>query len=225
MDTTLTATSRANARGKSDARKVRMAGMLPAVVYGGSLPSATIQVDPNALVEMFRKTGDRNTIVSLEHEGTTSPCIVREVQRHPLSREILHVDFYRLADGQPVTVEVPLVMVGKAKGLAMGGRVQLIRRALNVRAAYTNIPRQIEVDVTELDVGETMRISKVKMPEGVVAVFDQDYPVATVTGKIKDRAEEGATAAAAPAAGKGAAGKAAPAGKAAAGKAAAPAKK
>jgi large subunit ribosomal protein L25 len=195
MDTQLTANVRATSRGKTDSRKVRAAGQLPAVVYSGGSEARSISVDPRALVDMFRKSQNRNTVVELTLDGTLVPCLVREVQRHPLSREILHVDFQALDAKKPVNVEVPLVATGKAKGLASGGRVEVLRRSLKVSCAFNKIPTSLEFDASDLDVGDIARVSQVKAPEGVEVVFEADYPIVTVSGKIKDKAE----AAAAPA--------------------------
>jgi large subunit ribosomal protein L25 len=208
MDTTLPATPRSSERGKTATRKVRKAGSLPAVVYGGNGAAKSIQVDTRSLTELFRKTNDRNTIVELQLEGETLPCIVREVQRHPLSRELVHVDFIRVTAGAPVLVQVPVAATGKAKGLAMGGRIQVQRRALTLSCPHDKIPKVIEIDATELDVGDSVRVSAVAAPSGTKILFDTDYPVVTCLGKQKEKEEapaaaapaEGAEAAAAPAA-------------------------
>lgn len=199
METTLTATPRDTARGKSGSRKVRKAGTLPAVVYGPGSAPRSISVDPRALVEMFRKSRDRNTIVQLEIEGTAVPCLVRDVQRHPVSREILHVDFLEMAADRPVKVPVPLESVGKSKGLSLGGRVMLVRRTLDVECAYDRIPKTLQIDVTELDIGDSVLVDQITAPEGVKIVFDKRFPVLTILGKARDRgaAEAEATPAAA----------------------------
>jgi len=195
MQTDLTANARSTAGGKSEARKIRKAGHLPGVVYGPTSPAKSIAVDPVALVEMFRKSQNRNTIVNLHVDGASVPCLVREVQRNPLTREILHVDFYRVDAQHPVTVEVPFAIVGKAKGLAAGGRVEVLCRSLKVSCAFDKIPTSIEFDSSDLDVGDIARVSAFKAPEGVKILFTQDFPIATVAGKIQ---KEAAPAEAAP---------------------------
>jgi len=192
MDTQLSANVRDHSQGKGGARKARKGGGLPAVVYGPSNAPLSITVDPKGLEEIFRKSQNRNTVVELQLSGQSVPVLVREVQRHPVSRQILHVDFYRVDVNRPVRVEVPVVATGKAKGLAGGGRVQIMRRALQVEVSFDKIPTAIEVDTTDLDIADTIRVSAVVPPAGVKVLFDQDYPVVTLAGKIRDRADEAA---------------------------------
>jgi large subunit ribosomal protein L25 len=201
MDTTLAATPRQTARGKSAARKVRKAGKLPAVIYGPGSENLSVEVDPRTLTEMFRKSQDRNTVVQLKVDGKTVPALVREVQRHPLSREILHVDFYRVAKERPVVVEVPVAVTGKAAGLALGGRVLVLRRTLWVKCAYDAIPTVLTIDVTPMNIGDTVQASQVVLPSGVALSTDTEFPVIQLAGKLKERVEEAPVAAAAPAEG------------------------
>lgn len=216
MEANLNATVRDTSRGKTGARKVRAAGQIPAIVYGPSHAAMAIQIDPYILSEIFRKSQNRNTVVYMALDGKTIPCLVREVQRHPLSRVIEHVDFYKVEADQKVRVEVPVVPTGKAKGISSGGRVQVVRRTVDVACAYDRIPATIEVDVSELDVNEYVRVSQLKAPADVTVVYSQDFPVVRVEGKQKERLEEAPAAGAAPAEGAAAA---APAAGAAAGKA------
>ncbi len=197
MDTQLSASVRDHSQGKGGARKARKSGGLPAVIYGPSHAPESVTVEPKALEEIFRHSQNRNTLVQLQLGGKSVPVLVREVQRHPVSRQILHVDFYRVDANHPVRVQVPVVATGKAKGLAGGGRVQIMRRALDVLVPYDQIPAAIEVDTTELDVADVIRVSAVVPPKGAKLLFDQDFPVVTVAGKVRDRAEEAPAAAAA----------------------------
>jgi large subunit ribosomal protein L25 len=202
MQTTLAAIARPHKLGKSDARKVRLAGSLPAVVYGPHEEATPIEINPKQLVEIFRKSGNRNTVVELELGGQTVPCLVREVQRHPLSREILHVDFFKVAAGREVEVQVPVKPVGKAKGLSLGGRVLVVRRKLTIRCAYDKIPESITFDVGPLEIGDKVMVSQMTAPEGATIVFDQDFQVILLAGKVRERAEvaaEGTPEAAKPA--------------------------
>lgn len=180
---TLSATVRDEGTGKSVARKIRAAGRIPAVVYAQGSESVSITVDPNALTEIFRKTQDRNTIVHLELDGETIPTLVRDAQRHPVKRDILHVDFYRLEPGQTVEVMVRLAGVGRAVGMALGGRLRLIRREVKVRCAWEKIPAIIEYDITPLDIGDMVKASQLDMPEGVELVVKNDFNVMSLYGK------------------------------------------
>ncbi|MBX2800452.1 MAG: 50S ribosomal protein L25 [Myxococcales bacterium] len=205
MDTTINVQVR-EATTKGGARKVRAEGKLPAVVYGPAHEPRPIVVDPVALTGLFKHTQDRNTVVDLKiGEEAVVPCLVREVQRHPVSRQILHVDFYAVDREADVEVMVPLTTVGRPKGALMGGRVRLIRRTVRAACRYDRIPSEFEVDVSHLDIGDMVKASEIPLPDGVRLVYDNDYNVITLYGKRRGRAsaeeeEETAVAAEAPAA-------------------------
>lgn len=189
VENLINASARTLATGKENARKIRSNGKVPAVVYGAGSVATSIEVEPNLLVELFRKTNNRNTVVHLAVDGKHVPTLVREVQRHPLSRQILHVDFQAVTKDQPVVVSVPVRVVGKSKAVGVGGRVNVVRRSVKVAAAYDCIPEFVDIDVSELDVGDIVRVSKVPMGSGTAIVFDNDFQILSVEGKIRDRSE------------------------------------
>ena len=182
MDTTLDVTLRSET-GKGWARRTRAEGLVPAVVYGPKTEAKPVTINPETLVGMFKATGDRNTIVHVNVGGEKHPCLVREVQRHPLTREILHVDFYAVPQDREIEVVVPLGTVGRPKGATLGGRVRLIRRDVRAKARFDRLPARFDVDVTPLDIGDRMLASQIPMPEGVSLVYDNDYNVIELYGK------------------------------------------
>lgn len=189
MDTTLEVTPRSGQR-KGFTRKSRAKGEVPAVVYGPKHAAEMVTVDPLRLTDLFKATGDRNTVVSLKIGSKKPvPVMVREVQRHPVSRDILHVDFYAVPE-TPISVMVPVSAVGRPKGAVVGGRVRLVRRVLPISCKYDAIPKQIEVDVTALDVGDSLSISQLVAPPGVTFVFDHDFKVIALDGKQRAEADE-----------------------------------
>lgn len=196
METSLVATSRDTSRGKSGSRKVRATGQVPAVLYGKDQAPTAIQVDPHTLSEIFRKSNNRNTVIELDFNKQKLTCLVREVQRHPLSRKIEHVDFFKVDAKSPVRVEVPITASGKAKALSSGGRVQIVRRTVDVECALGDIPASIDIDVSELDVGDYVKVSQIKAPKGTKVKFDQDFPVVRAEGKQKELVEAPIAAAA-----------------------------
>lgn len=169
--------------GKGAARKLRQAAKIPAVVYGAGEDATSVVVDPKALTDLFMETRNRNTVVTLEIDGNAVPCLVRQVQRHPLSRELLHVDFYKVPEDAPVVVKVPVRGVGRAKGMTIGGRLRLIRREVAIRCNYKNIPATIDCDITPMNIGDMVKASELPMPEGCELVADHDFNVLTVYGK------------------------------------------
>ncbi|MEQ1569101.1 MAG: 50S ribosomal protein L25 [Myxococcota bacterium] len=196
MDTSIEVTPRP-VGGKGANRKSRARGIVPAVVYGRTRAPVPVEVDPIKLTELFKATGDRNTILKLKIGAESVNCLVREVQRHPVSRAILHVDFYAVPD-DAIEVMVPLRPVGRPKGAVVGGRVQLIRRQLKVACKADNIPAAIDVDVSPMDVGDAYRVSHLTLPEGVTLAASDDFLVVRLAGKRSDVAEEAKPAAAAP---------------------------
>lgn len=180
---TMLQASRRTGDGKGAARKLRARGVLPAVVYGPEHDPVSITVDPGALTDIFKKSQDRNTIIDLDIEGEKLPVLVREVQRHPVSRKILHVDFYRVSAERPVEVMVPIRPYGRPRGAVLGGRLRVIRRALRARCRYDRIPKDFPVDVSPMRIGDMVRASQIKLPEGVELVADHDINVLTLYGK------------------------------------------
>lgn len=193
MDTTLAVTPRSET-GKGWARRTRAEGQVPAVVYGPTTDPKTVTVDPEALVELFKQTQDRNTIVNVQVDGDAHPCLVREVQRHPLSREILHVDFYAVPQDREIEVMVPLNPVGRPAGATLGGRVRLIRRSVKAQARFDKLPKQFDVDVSPLHIGDRILASEIPMPDGVSLVYDNDYNVIELYGKKAAKVQKTAEA-------------------------------
>ena len=172
--------------GKGAVRRLRRTGHAPAVIYrDGNMP-INIAIDSAALQLGFNRTGDRNTLVKLDVDGNEHVCLVKEVQRHPVARTILHIDFYELRMDEEVFVKVKLVTEGRAVGETLGGRVSLLARAVDVRCLPENIPGEIVVDVTPLNVGDIVTVSALTAPENTEFCFEHDYNVVTCVGKRVD---------------------------------------
>ncbi|RKH38299.1 50S ribosomal protein L25/general stress protein Ctc [Corallococcus sp. AB049A] len=222
---TLEAQARDNS-GKGVARRLRASGQVPAVVYGKHLKAPIhISVDPKAMRAAINTPHKLNTLIQLKLAGNDQQVLLKDYQMDPLTRDILHADFIAVTDKEQVKVNLPVVLTGKAAGVADGGLLTQIRRNLEVWALPGAIPLQIEVDVTNLKIAEAIHVNDVKLPEGVSVKTHVNYTIAVLSAP---EAAEAAPAAAAAAAAPAAAGKAAPAGDAKAAPAAAakaPAKK
>lgn len=189
--------------GKGVARKARFAGRTPGVVYRAGGSATPVSFDVTALATIFRKTADPNTLISVQVEGTDArPCLVREIQRHPVSRSVLHVDFYEVDADYVVTVDVALTAVGRALGTRAGGTMRQLIRSVTVQTAAGNIPKTIEMDVTPLDVGTFLKVSEIPMPSGVKVLYTRDFNVVAVEGKRVSKEDAAAAAAPAPTKGK-----------------------
>jgi large subunit ribosomal protein L25 len=183
MQTTIEATPITLAPGKGAARKLRASGKVPAVIYAGGQAAQRVSVTAKAVTDAFDKSKNRNMVLHVQVGSASFPCIVREAQRHPVSREIIHFDFMDVTADQPIEALVPLLPTGKAKGLGAGGRLRIVRRELKVAGPASRIPATLEIDVSDLDIGDDVRVSKVATPEGIRVIFDVDFAVFAVDGK------------------------------------------
>ena len=139
--------------GKKASRAIRREGQVPCVLYGGG-ETVSFSVDAKALKPLIYTPN--SYIVELTIDGKTEKAVMREVQFHPVREEILHLDFYRIAEGKPVSIAIPVRLTGNAEGVKVGGKLALSARKLVVSALVENLPDEIVVDVTELGVGKTI---------------------------------------------------------------------
>jgi large subunit ribosomal protein L25 len=188
----LEVTVRANEFGKGAARKLRATGQVPGVVYGPGGGSVSLSLDPKDLLQIFKESANRNTIVELQIDGSSVKSMVRSVQRHPVTRDLLHVDFYRIDPDLDVEVMVPVRTVGRPAGAVLGGRVRLVRRTLSARCKPGNIPEAFEIDVSHMNVNDMVMASEVVMPPGVKLVMEGDFSVISLYGKrqVVEKEEE-----------------------------------
>jgi large subunit ribosomal protein L25 len=200
--------------GKGAARKLRAAGRMPAILYGQGKESVPLTLDPRALDRVL-KAGGANTLLDLTVEGLTdlgSPvALVKELQRHPIRGTILHADVYQVDLTKTVEVEVPIHLIGKAKGVDFGGIVEHSLREVALECLPRSIPASIEVDITSMEIGDVIHVRDLALPTGVSLVSDPDLgvvhlalPAVEETPEVAAAEGEAATAdgaAAAPAAG------------------------
>lgn len=165
MTTTLQAEVREE-RGKGPARKLRAQGKLPAVFYGPGIEPTALTVDPKELEKALRGVYGRNTLFTLAYAGGEELAMVRELVVDPVTRTPLHVDFYKVSTDRQIVVDVPFSTRGRAVGVVKGGKLTVTRRAVPVRTTPDKIPALIEVDVTNVDMFETIQAKDVEMPEG-----------------------------------------------------------
>ncbi len=176
-------------RGKNASRVLRREGKLPAVLYGPDTEPLLLSVDTHEL-ELAVKSGPSGQLllrlVIENGERTTRRAMIKELQRHPLSREPLHVDFYEISMDRKISVKVPVVTTGESKGVAMGGMLQIIRHELEVECLPDRIPEKIEIDITELDVGDSVHVQEIPLAEGVEFPADVNFTVLTILSPKKE---------------------------------------
>ena len=169
-------------RGKQAARQLRAAGQIPAVVYGHGIDETlSVAVDPRALKEALENPKGYNALLEVNvGDASKYVVLVREVQRHPVSRKFLHVDFVAPDLETSIVAEVPVRTVGKSVGMITGGHLQTPYREVRLFCKPGVTPTEILVDITNLDHGDSIMASEMSLPEGVAAVYDRDYVVTKV---------------------------------------------
>jgi len=188
--------------GKGPARALRRAGRVPAVIYGEHKAQAMVSLEARALRRQLTNPHFFNTLCGLQVDGELVRVLPREVQLHPVTDDPIHADFVRVAAGARVTVEVPVVFLNEeiCPGLKRGGVLNIVRRDLELSCPADAIPGEIAVDLVPYDIGDSVHISHVALPEGVRStITDRDFTIATIAAPTVVReaaAEEQAAAAA-----------------------------
>ena len=193
MAITLTASTGRIAGSRSSTR-LRTDGLVPAVVYGLGRDAIAVSVPWPDLRRALTTEAGLNALITLDVDGQKDLAIIKDLQRHPVRRNVLHIDFLRVDPDAPVAIEVPLILVGEAKLVeARKGIVDQPLKSLTVKAKPADIPSQIEIDITNLDIGVAITVETITMPAGVTT--DIDDSVQLVLGlATRFSAEDGAEA-------------------------------
>jgi large subunit ribosomal protein L25 len=174
-----------DATGKGVARRLRAAGRIPAVVYGKGAESKAISIDPSALQRLLQSGGaGMNTLIELSVDGTTRTVLVKELQREPVRGRPLHTDFYLVDLDQTVEVSVPIHLVGRAPGVELGGILDHPLREIELECLPRAIPEGVEVDVSALQVGDSIHVRDLELPEGASVRTDENLAVASVVAPV-----------------------------------------
>lgn len=182
---TLKAQSRGDV-GKIATKKNRAEDMIPCVLYGGERETTHILL-PELTVTNLMRTAGEHSLIQLEVEGETPQLsLIAEVQHHPVTDRILHIDFKAIKRGQLIDVPVPIEFVGEAKGTAGGGSFMANIYQINVRATPDNIPSSIQIDITEMTEDQALHISDIEVGENIEITDDPELTVASI---IRPRAE------------------------------------
>jgi large subunit ribosomal protein L25 len=198
----LTAKDRAE-RGTGVARKLRQAGEVPAVIYGHGREPQSLTINTREVEKLLGQFSAGSTVIELTVGGKKSNTLIREIQRHPVNRSIVHIDFQQLVAGEKITVSIPLRFTGTADGVRnSGGILEETMHQVHLRVDPSAIPDHIDVDVTPLTIGHSYHIRDLKLPEGVTILDDEGATVCVCTApktveEAAPAAAEGAEAAAA----------------------------
>ncbi len=186
--------------GKNEARRSRAAGRVPAIVYGAGKPTVPVSVDRKALSDAFRHGAGENAIFLLKLAGSDQSrhAMIREFQRDPVSRKPLHIDFVRVLMDTKIRVKVAIEVVGVAQGVKTeGGILDFVTREVEIECLPNNIPEHLPIDVSELAIGDALRISQIPSIEGVTVVDDPEKVLVHVTHPTFEKEPEVAAAEAA----------------------------
>ena len=176
----LSANSR-EGKGKGSARSLRSQGQIPAVIYGHGREPQALALNARDLDKMLSHIQAESTVIEVTVGGHTAKTLIREIQRHPIKRQILHVDFQALVAGEKVTVSIPIVLVGIPEGVRLeGGVLEQPLREIEIEVDPSNIPDHVEYDVTNMVIGDSVHISDLKVPEGVEVQDDPETSVAVL---------------------------------------------
>lgn len=188
--------------GKGASRAVRREGRVPAVVYGEKQAPELVSLDPRDVVREMHKTGFFTRVFDIEVGGRAIRALARDVQFHPVTDKPEHVDFMRVSDTTRIRVAVPVRFANadKAPGIKRGGVLNVVAHDIEVFCTITTIPRMIEVDLSGLDINDSVHISSIKLPEGVKPTIARDFTVAAIGAPTVMKSDEEAAEAAARAA-------------------------
>ncbi|MGQ0559014.1 MAG: 50S ribosomal protein L25/general stress protein Ctc [Sphingosinicella sp.] len=192
--------------GKGASRALRNSGRVPAILYGEKQPPQAVHVEERALVRILNSGHFMNSIVMVEVDGEQNRTLPKDVQFHPVTDRPVHVDFLRIAEHAKVTVGVPIRFVNDegSPGLKRGGVLNAVRHELELVCDAAHIPEEVVIDLAGLDIGDSLHISHVTLPEGTEsAITDRDFTVATIVAPSGVKAEAAEAAAAAAAAAEG----------------------
>jgi large subunit ribosomal protein L25 len=167
--------------GKGAARTLRGKGQIPAIIYGHKRQPQALSINSRDLDKLLSNISAESTVIELNLDGTTSRTLIREIQRHPFKREILHVDFQELVAGEKVVVSIPIVLTGVPEGVRPGGGILAqTMRELEIKCDPADIPNHIESDVNPLQIGSSLHVRELKIPAGVEVMDDMDDTVCVV---------------------------------------------
>jgi large subunit ribosomal protein L25 len=176
---TLTAEAR-DGGGRGEGRRLRRAGRVPAIAYGAELDATPVSVDALELYHALRTDAGLNALIRLQVGGDTHLTLARQLQRHPVRREIMHVDFVVVDRSRKVTVDIPIHLTGEAAGADEGGVVDQVRFDVPVEVLPLDVPDSLELDISDMRIGDVKRLGDLDLPDGVDLLDDPDYAVVSV---------------------------------------------
>lgn len=188
METLSLKASPREAVGNGPSRVLRRNGKIPAILYGAKIEPIKLSIEKTALEPIFKSGSVSQKLLNLEiaDDGGKRRVMIKDMQRHPVSRRLQHLDLYEVAMDKKVRVMVPVMTVGKPIGVEMGGMLQIIRRELEVMCLPDNIPQSITIDVSTMDVGHSFHVNDLKLEDGIDVPADVNFTILTLLGGKRD---------------------------------------
>lgn len=175
---------------KISAKNVRKAGKIPAVVYGFNTENVNVEVEKSNLMSILRKSRRNDKFeLNVEDKGNYN-VIIKNLQKNPVTGDIIHIDFYNLSKERPISVKVPVEIVGESLGVKMGGDLYQPRKTVTITALPDDIPDAIKVDVSGTQIGDVVHIYDIDLPEGVKVKTTKNFTVAAILGKAQEEEAE-----------------------------------
>ncbi len=186
------------AAGGGAAKRLRRDGTVPAVIYGATQDNYSIQIDAREFGALLKKTSAENFLVDLQIEGAkekTKLAMVQDMQQHPITGDILHVDFHAVNENQPITATVPIELIGEAEGVKEGGLLDHQLHSIEVHCLPSALPDGFQADVSHLAIGDALHVSDLVVPEGVEFTLDGENVIAIIAEpRLVEEEEEDAAA-------------------------------
>lgn len=180
--------------GTGAARAVRNGGGVPAVLYGGGQDPVAVSVRKNEVLKAINTGQFLSNMVEISHDGKKQKVITKDVDFHPVTDMPMHIDFYRVKESTVIEVEVSVNFNGEetSPGIKRGGTLNVVRYSIEVKCPAGSIPDSIEVDISSMDIGDSLHISDVTMPDGVApSIDDRDFTIATIVASRASTEAEG----------------------------------
>lgn len=185
-------------KGKGTSRRLLATNVVPGIYYNEKGQNIPVQVEILPLTKLHNKVGSSrvfNLQMELDGKAESLPTLIKDMQFDPMRSTPIHVDFYGVDLDKQIKVDVRVVVEGKAKGLILGGQLEIFRDSIEVICKPLDVPEKIVIDVTELEIGVNLHIDEVKLPSGVRAIFDDNFAVVGVIAKEAEEEVKGAEAA------------------------------
>lgn len=180
MKELLLKSTRRETTGKGQARLLRRKGIIPAILYGPGTKTVKLSLELIEIQKIFRYSKTGQFLINLEIDGDLKKVTIKELQKHPVSSNVLHIDFYEVAMDKKIKVSVPITTVGTSKGIEFGGMLQIVRREVEVLCLPNNIPTSIDINISDLDIGDSFHVNDLSLTDKIEIFGENNYTILTI---------------------------------------------